>query len=186
MSKLNAPVKYVADFMSSEHADKLFAMLWDKLNWEERSPARLEYWTNVFDRAYTYGSGDGERTYQSRDSNWAIEEVRDMLYLMTGVYYEGCFLNGYKGKDNGLTWHADASTMIDHAKPIAIVTLGEGRQIDFMKIGDKSTKESLFLDDGSLCLMQPGMQDTHFHQIPKAGYVVKRPRISLTFRSLLS
>lgn len=41
--------------------------------------------------------------------------------------------------------------------------------------------EKIWLEPGSLCLMAPGMQDTHQHRIPKAGYVCG-PRISLTFR----
>jgi alkylated DNA repair dioxygenase AlkB len=41
--------------------------------------------------------------------------------------------------------------------------------------------EKLWLESGSLCLMAPGMQDTHQHRIPKASYECG-PRISLTFR----
>lgn len=41
--------------------------------------------------------------------------------------------------------------------------------------------EKLKLESGSLCLMAPGMQDTHQHRIPKAGFVCGE-RISLTFR----
>ena len=44
--------------------------------------------------------------------------------------------------------------------------------------------EKLLLGNGSLCLMQPGMQDTHQHRIPKAGKVVGK-RISLTFRGVV-
>jgi len=43
------------------------------------------------------------------------------------------------------------------------------------------TIEKLWLESGSLCLMAPGMQDTHLHRIPKASYICG-PRISLTFR----
>jgi hypothetical protein len=41
--------------------------------------------------------------------------------------------------------------------------------------------EKVWLESGSLCLMKPGMQDTHQHRIPKASYICG-PRISLTFR----
>lgn len=43
------------------------------------------------------------------------------------------------------------------------------------------TTEKVWLESGSLCLMAPGMQDTHQHRIPKASYICG-PRISLTFR----
>lgn len=45
----------------------------------------------------------------------------------------------------------------------------------------KPPVESLLLQSGSLCLMAPGMQDTHEHRIPKVGAIVGE-RISLVFR----
>ncbi len=47
------------------------------------------------------------------------------------------------------------------------------------------TITKLKLGHGSLCLMQPGMQDTHQHRIPKAGFQCGE-RISLTFRGYVS
>lgn len=52
----------------------------------------------------------------------------------------------------------------------------------FVKGGDVPDDQKILLGDGSLFLMPPGYQDTHFHRIPKHS----RPcgwRISLTFRS---
>ena len=40
----------------------------------------------------------------------------------------------------------------------------------------------VWLESGSLCLMHPGMQDTHQHRIPKSSLQNCGPRISLTFR----
>lgn len=180
---MTAPVEYIPGFLALP--DQAFDSLWRDLSWEQRSPARKEYWTNALGRDYTYGSGVGARTYQSQPSHHWIELISTKLEVLLGFRYEGCFLNGYEGARNALGWHADDDPGIDHSRPIAVVTVGEGRWIDFMVKYDKSTKESLFLEPGSLLLMKPGMQDTHFHQIPKAGYVVRRPRISLTYRSLL-
>lgn len=57
-------------------------------------------------------------------------------------------------------------------------------QCSSCKGSGKATPEEvtkLKLGHGSLCLMAPGMQDTHQHRIPKAGFECG-PRISLTFR----
>ena len=48
-----------------------------------------------------------------------------------------------------------------------------------------SNQTHLTLEHGSLCLMHPGMQDTHFHRIPKSPIQAAKPRISLTFRGLV-
>lgn len=45
--------------------------------------------------------------------------------------------------------------------------------------------DKLKLQHGSLCLMHAGMQDTHQHRIPKAGFICGK-RISLTFRGYVN
>jgi len=63
------------------------------------------------------------------------------------------------------------------------VTVGGGRDIEFLD-KESGRKVRIFLEPGSLFLMKAGMQDTHYHRIPKAGFVVTKPRISLTYRGL--
>jgi hypothetical protein len=53
-----SPVTYVPKFIHDQ--DAWFARLWGELAWERRPDApRREYWTNLFGRPYTYGSGRG-------------------------------------------------------------------------------------------------------------------------------
>ena len=177
---MSAPVSYKPGFLRDP--DAAFEALWNGLDWERRTHRRIEYWTNTLDRPYTYGSGLGARTYEPRPTHPVITEVSELLHGELGFTYEGCFLNGYENSRSGLTWHADDDDKIDHTRPIAVVTVGGGRMIQFL---NKATGEKgeQFLEPGSLLLMAPGMQDTHLHQIPKVGHEVK-PRISLTFRGL--
>lgn len=174
--------------------DIWFDRLWNELNWEKRPDApRREYWTNPYERPYTYGRGAGERTYQSQDSHELIDLGRNLIKSIHGVYLAGCFLNGYETARDWLGWHADDDPNIDHSKPIAIITVGQSRAIQFRHVitpADKDRKgeygpvSEQMLDSGSLCLMDAGMQFTHQHRIPKAGIVVQ-PRISLTYRGLI-
>ncbi len=178
------PVEYRPGFISNP--DAIFERLWDELDWERREGVpRREYWTNVFDRSYTYGNGVGERTYDARPTHSAIEEVSDVLEAELGFRYEGCFLNGYKDSSDSLGPHADDDKKIDHSRPIAVVTVGDGRDIECRAMGG-GPKLRVFLEPGSLFLMKPGMQSTHLHRIPKAGFIMKKPRISLTFRGLVA
>ncbi len=192
---MNAPVEYHEGFLSEDVSSTLFRSLWDELAWEKRPDApRREYWHNTFDRAYTYGKDAGIRTYEAQPNHTGIEFVRQLLLTETGVFYEGCFLNGYATGKDALGWHSDDDPGIDHARPIAIVTLYEEavdgkakgapqpRSISFRE-GREGEIENLPLGQGSLAVMAAGMQQTHFHKIPRAG-AAACPRISLTFRGL--
>jgi len=187
---MNAPVRYVPDFIAAGARDAAFLLLREGLAWERRESApRSEYWTNTLNRPYTYGRGAGVRTYEARPSHPTVDTIRDRVKAETGALLEGCFLNLYLNGADSLGWHADDDPGIDHSKPIAVVTLGDGREIAFKSKEPGSHPSRLYLEPGSLLLMEAGMQSTHFHAIPKvkeaAGADVIGPRISLTFRGLV-
>lgn len=182
---MNAPVTYDPTYLSTQVADWLFDKLWSEAPWERREFApRREYWTNIFGQSYTYGRGAGERTYLSQPEHIGVTMASAMLHLRLGFVYEGCFLNGYDDGSDALGWHADDDPFIDHAKPIAVISLGGERDIQFKSKEPGSHPETQLLKHGSLLLMHAGMQDTHYHRIPKTDKLVPA-RISLTFRSLI-
>lgn len=197
----DSPIEYIPGFVLEPSASFDFQRLWDELDWK-RVTRRREYWTNIFDRPYSYGKPEYARVYESQPMHDIIAAYHKALYFITKTNYEGCFLNGYESGRDCLEWHADDDPGIDHSKPIAIVTLYDqpvstpecmiksptarmARVIQFMpQGGSKEDVQSVHMAQGSLILMKPGMQHTHFHRIPKAGDN-PRPRISLTFRGLL-
>lgn len=180
----NTPVKYHGDFV--DNPTEVFDRLWAELEWVQRgNTPRLEYYCNVNGTPYTYGRGEGQKTYEAQPEHSLIKEIRDKLTLTTGYAYEVCFLNGYRDGKDQLGWHADDSPEMDDERPIAIVSLGARREIYFRPQNDKLSVEKLWLDNGSMCLMLPGMQDTHFHRIPKSSIMDCGPRISLTYRGLV-
>lgn len=157
------------------------------IDWVQRPDApRKEYWDTTKGKAYTYGQGRGVRTYEPNTPDPIVADIREWLLLDLGVDFQGCFLNRYDTSKDWLGWHADDDPGIDHSKPIAVVTLGAGREINW-KLKEAKGVDAIhkqFLSHGSLFIMPAGMQDTHFHRIPKADRPVET-RISLTFRSLL-
>lgn len=183
-----SPVNLYPNFMHSlgdAAPEIMFSALSSELAWERRDGApRSEYWTNTFGRPYTYGRGEGERTYQASQPHPMVDYVRDRIKGTFGVYLEGCFLNLYKDGTDSLGWHADDDPNIDHSKPIAVITVGCGRPIEFKSKEPGSHPERVLLTPGSLLMMKPGMQSTHFHRIPKIAEPTG-PRISLTYRGLL-
>jgi alkylated DNA repair dioxygenase AlkB len=206
---MSAPYVYIPNAIPEGDATRMFSALWTELDWIKHDDApRREYWANTFDRSYTYGRGAGVRTYAPQPNHPVIDEVRVIL-METGefaTFHEGCFLNGYKDERDSLGWHTDDDPGIDHDRSIVSVTLYDGpvvppnwtkaakhpnhgnpaaRSIQVMPIG--GTKADVVdrpLNHGSFLIMKPGMQSTHLHRIPKAGFIA-RPRISMTFRGLI-
>ena len=173
-------IAYTPGFVKSP--SEAFEKLWNGLAWERRGATpRREYYCNDIAVPYTYGTGDFARTYEPAVWTDAILAIRSDVEAALGTKFEVCFLNGYENSRDQLGWHSDDSKEMDDARPIAIVTLGAEREIWFCPIDDKSDVTKIVLGNGSMCVMAAGMQDTHMHRIPKAGFDCG-PRISLTFR----
>lgn len=182
----NIPIVYVPKVFAN--ADDLFENLKNDLEWERRPDApRCEYYCNDNPVDYQYGQGRGIRTYSPRKYSVDILYIRNVVeglsHEIFGKLYnfDVCFLNRYLDQTDRLGWHADDSPEMDDASPIAIVSLGVERDIMFKENAKPENKVTIRLGHGSVCFMKPGMQDTHQHQIPKAGFQCGE-RISLTFR----
>lgn len=167
-----------------ENPDQVFKDLCEQIDWEHRETARSEYFSSDFPDPYSYGNGDGRRTYLPRPYHPHVLAIREKLEKETGFVYEVCFLNYYKDGHDFLGWHADDSPEMDDARPIVTLSLGAEREIWFCPQEDKNDKTVMKLAHGSICVMHPGVQDTHFHRIPKASFICG-PRISLVFRGYI-
>lgn len=141
---------------------------------------RKEYYVHNLGLAYTYGTGEYARTYESQPDHEVIALIRDALYKELGVLFDVVFLNLYEHQHHHLGWHADDSPEMSDDHPIVSVSLGAEREIWWRENGSKEVHK-LLLESGSAFVMPPGMQDTHQHRIPKHDRPCG-PRISLTFR----
>lgn len=200
---MNLPITYEPRFLLNP--DVIAETLWNELDWERRdSTPRFEYYSSMNGEPYTYGRGAGVRTYESKPWHPLVTNIKLYVESYAGAKMDVCFLNGYADGSDHLGWHSDNSPEMDDARPIAIVSLGADREIWFRDIarpdptGFHSSAmttdlaptppeiQRLRLGNGSLCLMHPGMQDTHQHRIPKAGNAACGRRISLTFRGFVA
>ena len=176
---------YIPDFI--ENPDDVLARLVSDLDWKRHGNVpRMEYYTSKLGLPYSYGVAAYAREYPSQPSHPIIEAVENKLNKATGASYEVCFLNRYEDQKDQLGWHADDSPEMDDSRPICIVSLGVEREIWFKPQGGSADDVfKLKLGHGSLCVMPAGMQDTHYHRIPKAGFTCGR-RISLTYRGYVA
>jgi len=159
----------------------------EAIPWVDRTHARRECFMSVYDRKYTYGSGDGQRTYSSVSMHGWVWRTMTSLNAAAGDYHNVCFLNKYEGREHGLGWHSDDSPDTDGEHPIAVVSFGEPREIWWRPKGRKGEVPPecrRLLEPGSLFVMPPGFQSTHEHRIPKGSREMSW-RVSLTFRKML-
>lgn len=162
--------------------------IWDELvilDWVSTGAPREEYFMSKTPISYTYGSGRGVRTYESKRFDPVVEAMMDTLNKEYKTDYNVCFLNYYKDQQKWLGWHSDDSPEMDSNHPIAVMSFGAERDIYCRPIGFKGEIPDDWktrLGNGSLFVMPSGFQETHQHKIPKADNPKAGPRISLTFR----
>lgn len=173
-------VSYTAGFVANPK--EAFDALWNELAWERRGATpRREYYCNEVGVPYAYGVDEFKREYLPSPWHPVLLDIKSAAEVALGTKFEVAFLNGYEDSRDHLGAHADDGPTMDDARPIAIITLGAEREIWFMPNSDMKDVTKVKLENGSLCVMAPGMQDTHKHRIPKAGFVCG-PRISITLR----
>lgn len=186
MNDYKSPIMYIPDFIERSLADMYYEHFMN-IEWDERTAARREAFYSTVGKDYTYGSGDHARTYTPRgmfeEPNLIhISAISADMFQFEMEPFELCFLNRYENEKQQLGWHADDDTAIDHSRPIAVISLGAERELWVKPIGGTHDDvEKIRLEHGSLLLMLPGMQQTHYHRIPKHDRPCG-PRISLTYR----
>jgi alkylated DNA repair dioxygenase AlkB len=180
--------EYLSGFYDAEASDDLFTNLLDTLIWESDEilmfgklvrTARKVAWVGDPECLYTYSG------IQKTPQAWTKEliEMRGKLEQFTGHTYNSCLLNLYHTGEEGMGWHSDNERELDSAAPIASVSLGARRKFAFRHKRDKTTS-SVFLENGSLLIMHPPIQEHWQHSLLKTKTVTS-PRINLTFRKIL-
>jgi len=171
---------YISKFV--ENPDAVFNRLWNELDWERHgSTPRREYYSNDNGAPYTYGNPKFARTYIAKPWHSDVIAIRTALETLLDAKMDVCFINGYEDHRDHLGWHADDSPEMDDDRPIVTVSFGAERFIWFRENSNIDVVDKVLLENGSACIMLPGMQDTHMHRIPKHDRECG-PRISLTFR----
>lgn len=109
-------------------------------------------------------------------------EIKQRVEHVCRESFNACLLNLYSSGADGMGWHSDAEKELRRNGVIASVSLGAERKFQFRH---KISKEllSLWLQHGSLILMQGETQSYWLHRLPKA-MGVKTPRVNLTFRQV--
>ncbi len=129
--------------------------------------------------SYTYSNSTKTALAWTRE----LEELKSLSEKATGAIYNSCLLNLYHDGSEGMAWHSDGEKMLLKNGSIASISLGAERRFGFKH---KKTKETIYtiLQHGSLLEMKGETQTYWMHRLPPTTKV-KRPRINLTFRTIV-
>ena len=109
--------------------------------------------------------------------------IKEETEKATGETFNSCLLNLYHNGDEGMGWHSDAEKELKKDGAIASLSFGAERKFLFRHRQTKETIE-VFLEHGSLLLMQGTTQTHWLHRMPPTKKVTT-PRINLTFRTIV-
>jgi alkylated DNA repair dioxygenase AlkB len=140
--------------------------------------AQLEVYTNtVFEVCFLNRYKDqNDHLGWHADNSPEMDDARPIAIISLGVEREIWFK--YQPTNEGKCYACHGSGRHDNTdSPKCSLCDGTGKQ-------PPALVDKVLLQHGSLCLMQPGMQDTHFHRIPKSDRLCGE-HISLTFRGFV-
>lgn len=179
---------YYGQVISAAEEQRVFQLLLDEIVWKNDEAVIFGKHIITKRKVAWYGDAEYSYTYSNTTKQALIwtDELRLLKQLaerITGVQYNSCLLNLYHDGDEGMSWHSDDEKSLGKNTTIASLSFGAERKFAFKH---KTTKQtvSLVLDSGSLLVMKGTTQTHWLHRLPKTTKVT-RPRINLTFRTMI-
>lgn len=182
------PVEYIPNFLESHQAKWLFEYL-GRMDWPAprtmnlrsgglaRIPRLELLYGDSPSITYAYGGG----VYYAKRWSEPLSRLRHLLEGATGYRFEMAFCNCYRDGSDKIGWHSDSDLNMGENPPIATLSLGVTRRLAVRQAVDHGNKTEFDLAEGSLLIMQPGMQQEWEHcLLPESR--CNSPRYSLTFR----
>jgi len=114
-----------------------------------------------------------------------LRRLQDKVERLTGETFNHILLNRYRDGSDSMALHADDEPELGRNACIAAVSIGHVRRFDVQLKSKAKKKTSIFLENGSLMVMDRSLQHTHYHGVPKnQSPFVEGERINITFRLL--
>ncbi len=181
-------VKYYGVLIPLMSADDYLKNLLTNIKW--KNDEAVIYGKRIITKRKVawYADQAFEYTYSKttkRALPWTNEllQLKTLVEKRTGEQCNSCLLNLYHDGSEGMAWHSDGEKDLKKNGAIGSLSLGAERTFS---LKHKATKEivSLILEHGSLLVMKGTTQTYWQHRLPPTKKVTK-PRINLTFRSIV-
>lgn len=182
-------VSYHPNVLSLSDAQKYYQKLLSSIDW--KNDEAIIYGKHIITDRKVALYGDADFIYGYSNTNKkALPWIPELLILKQlaektcNTTFNACLLNLYHNGNESMGWHADNEKALGKEPTIASLSLGADRKFSFKH---KTTKQtiSVHLEKGSILIMKGTTQTNWLHKLP-ATTLVKSPRISLTFRNILS
>lgn len=182
----DAPFTLFPEFLDPKTADQIFATLLAEIPWERRiaeiygkevAVPRMEVW--IADHPYAYS----HRAYQPRPWTPTLVKIKTEVEAATRTKFNSVLLNRYEDGNDSVGWHSDDEPEMSSEHPIASLSLGATRSFQMRK--GNGPIQTIKLMNGSLLVMDAGMQQAWKHRVPKTRKSCGS-RINLTFRWMKS
>lgn len=183
-------VQYYGKIMSFDKAQFFLYKLLSTIEWKNDEAVifgrhiitkRKVAWYGDKEFSYTY-SGVTKQALQ-----WTKEliELKQLAEELTGDKFNSCLLNLYHDGNEGMAWHSDDEKALGKNTTIASMSFGAERKFGFKHKHDKETPNVYVnLEPGSLLIMKGTTQTNWLHRLPPTTKVT-RPRVNLTFRTIV-
>lgn len=182
----NSDISYFPNFIENSKANFYLKNLKATVPWQQDN-------IKVFGKTYpqprlTALFGNNEKPYSYANISMnphsftpELLELKEAIELISKVSFTTCLLNLYRNGKDSNGWHSDDEPELGKNPIIASISLGQDRFFHLRHKHDKSLKQKIALQHGSLLLMKGETQHFWQHQIPKTVKQIKE-RINLTFR----
>ncbi|AUC15066.1 alpha-ketoglutarate-dependent dioxygenase AlkB [Tenacibaculum sp. SZ-18] len=182
-------VNYYGCVFSKIEADRMFNYLFNEIEWKNDQIYIFGKLITTKRKVAWYADESFEYSY-SNITKVALKFTDELLQIkklveeQTNETYNSCLLNLYHEGAEGMGWHSDGEKELKKNGAIASVSFGAERKF---VLKNKRTKEvvSLVLQHGSLLVMKGETQTNWLHRLPPTKKI-NRPRINLTFRTIVS
>lgn len=182
-------VHYYGKLFNRQQADNYLDRLRNTIEW--RNDEAVIFGKKIITKRKVAWYGDKPFGYTySKTTKYALPWTKELLELKaaiekeTGETFNSCLLNLYHDGTEGMAWHSDAETDLKKNGAIASLTFGAERKFAF-KHKQTGEKVALILEHGSLLVMKDATQDFWLHRLPPTK-LISKPRINLTFRTIIS
>ena len=177
------------DEILEQNKDLWFQSCLHDLNWETgfikifgktHQIPRLQAWYADNEIEYTYSG----KKLQRHNWNNLLLEIKEKIENITSFKFNSVLANLYRDGNDSMGLHSDDEKELGKKPVIASLSLGETREIYFKH---KNKKLNLIIPQasGQLIVMHGKTQEYWKHEIKKTKKI-KKPRINLTFRNIIT
>ena len=185
----NLEIDIYQDISLDQKKNLWFKSCLNDLNWEKgfikifgktHQIPRLQSWYADNGIEYTYSG----KKLKRHNWNETLIEIKGEIEKITSFKFNSVLANLYRDENDSMGLHSDNEKELGINPVIASLSLGESRDLYFKH---KNIKKSLYIPqkNGQLIVMHGETQKYWKHEIKKTKKL-KKPRINLTFRNIIT